>query len=118
VVKSPSEDVISEEQRQCTHLRLQRWVVSQATHFGMNSSAIISPWGTAQLRSREKRRSEYIHYFIKVSAFCRAEATKKPAPELQPEFFLSCFTLYFNLTMEKGKNTSSFSYSSIHLLKV
>src|SRR5919108_746821 len=40
VVKSPSEEVISEEQRQWTHLRLHFWVVSQATHLGTNSSAI------------------------------------------------------------------------------
>jgi hypothetical protein len=36
VVKSPSADCMSEEQRQWTQLRLQRWVVSQAIHLGMN----------------------------------------------------------------------------------
>src|SRR5512137_1458298 len=37
VVKSPSEESMSDEQRQWTHLRLHFCVVSQATHFGMNS---------------------------------------------------------------------------------
>src|SRR6266567_3423420 len=41
VVKSPSEEVMSDEQRQWTHFRLHFWVVSQAIHLGMNSSAII-----------------------------------------------------------------------------
>src|SRR5512136_2994582 len=43
VVKSPSEEVISDEHRQCTHLRLHFCVVSQATHFGTNSSLINAP---------------------------------------------------------------------------
>ena len=51
VVKSPSEEVMSDEQRQCTHFRLHFWVVSQAIHFGMNSSAIISPMGTPLFRN-------------------------------------------------------------------
>src|SRR6185369_7380330 len=41
VVKSPSDEVISEEQRHCTQRRLHFWVVSQAIHLGMNSVSII-----------------------------------------------------------------------------
>jgi hypothetical protein len=42
---------MSAEQRQWTHFRLHFWVVSQAIHLGMNSSAIISPWNTAPFLS-------------------------------------------------------------------
>jgi hypothetical protein len=36
---------MSDEQRQWTHLRLHFWVVSQATHFGMNSCDKAAPSG-------------------------------------------------------------------------
>ena len=43
VVKSPSEESKSEEQRQWTHFKLHFCVVSHAIHLGLYSSAMISP---------------------------------------------------------------------------
>src|SRR5512138_1052853 len=57
VVKSPSEEVSSEEQRQWTHFRLHRWVVSQATHLGMNSWLTAFPILSARPAALPVRRT-------------------------------------------------------------
>src|SRR6516164_9875963 len=60
VVKSPSEEVMSEEQRQWTHFRLHFWVVSQAIHLGTNSSAIISPEETSTFSQSRRWSSGFL----------------------------------------------------------
>jgi hypothetical protein len=101
---------MSDEQRQWTHFRLHFWVVSQATHLGMNSSAIITPWGNGAFLVRFPLVLIVVPKDFLFYHKSRKIAGHKPQKNRQQRcnrsFFLSGFALFFNDTMKRRKKTS------------